>query len=60
MPDGWAYVNDRDAQYSLPRLAEQQFPGYTFIRAESIATGLWRDVLMRTPDGRIVSRRLFF
>ena len=60
MPDLWSYdAKDRNAYFSLAKLAERQHPGYVYMRCEYMGTGLWCDVVMRRQDGAIVSRRVF-
>ena len=57
--DGWAYTVG-GKYWDLVKRAEDDHPGYTFVRAEPITTGLWRNVVMQAPDGQLVTRRLFF
>ncbi len=60
MPDLWSYdKKDRKAYHSLARLAERQWPGWTYLRCEYMGTGLWCDVVMQAIDGRIVSKRVY-
>ena len=60
MPDLWSYDRkDRNAYWSLARLAERQWPGYAYVKCEYMGTGLWCDVVMRTKGGALVSKRVF-
>ncbi len=55
--DGWYYVQRLDRL--LAKVA-REYPGYTFVSRRPITSGLWLDVDLLSPQGQLVSRRLFF
>ena len=53
--DAWGYT-----ARMFKDKAERENPGYTFVRVAYLTTGLWCEAIMRGPDFREVTRRMYF